>query len=683
MSLFGLCTGPIPLVNEGSILPSLTILGLSNNSSILPSLTILGLSNNSLSRKIPASIFTRPTLQQLLLDMNNLSGPIDEFSNASATLTDVDLSSNQLTGAIPTSFSQLKALQVLVLHSNNFTGTVDLNPYLRLTNLDTFSASYNPLLSATADDLSSNTSSYGSINTLELSSCNLTRVPSALRYLPDLQNLDLSSNHIGGKIPDWIWRNMLSWDLSHNQFTTVGQLPANTSIGILDLSFNNLRGPVPFPFAVGDVDYSNNKFTTLPSTGFIRLLKTSATIYLSNNKLTGPLPYVECDREDYEPQVQFLDLSGNKLSGVIPPYLLKGCNGLTVLNLRGNHFNGTWPDKLDASCHLEFINLHGNRIRGRLPRSLSNCKYLQALDVGGNSFVDSFPSWLGHLASLRLIILRSNKFYGNLSVPVDKNHKTTGYFHSLQIIDLAGNRFVGVLPQELFDSFNSMVLGPKPNHRRRFGSTVQFQDTLDAVDGGGLPRHVAVEISMKQQYRWMPEISTDLVVVDLFDNRFSGAIPRTIGNLTALVVLNMSRNDFTGEIPGELGRLSQLESLDLSWNRLTGEIPRELAALSALEVLNLSYNDLSGSIPWGTQLCTFPSSSFQGRNRGLSYGFGCNLTRSSSPWEVADEALAADRRFETVMLCLFVGLGYGVGFALAIVLQAVCLCRRKYQAHEN
>jgi hypothetical protein len=47
------------------------------------------------------------------------------------------------------------------------------------------------------------------------------------------------------------------------------------------------------------------------------------------------------------------------------------------------------------------------------------------------------------------------------------------------------------------------------------------------------------EIVMKQQYMKMVLASSDKVMIDVFNNRFSGPIPKTVGNLTALVMLNM------------------------------------------------------------------------------------------------------------------------------------------------
>lgn len=483
-------------------------------------------------------------------------------------------------------------------------------------------------------------------------------------------------------------------DLSHNLFTTVGQIPDYTTITNLDLSSNKLCGAVPFPSRAKDVNYSNNRFSILPN-NFLGLLKSVYSINLANNELRGPLPSAECDPNV---DLQIIDISGNKLSGSIPPYLLKGCSDLKVLNVRGNRLGGTWPDDVDASCQLKLVDLHGNRVQGRLPRSLANCKHLQDLDVGRNNFTDSFPSWLGNLSYLRLLVLRSNKFYGPVSIVDHMNHHSTtgGYFSSLQIIDLAGNGFTGVLSGEVFDSFKSMVRGSNRSTGDEQESRWLGEDGVSTynkvpvvlLDDWESSYQVAVEVAMKQQYMRVSKIFTDLVVIDLSDNSFTGSIPSTIGNLTSLLVLNMSHNALTGQIPGELGRLVQIESLDLSWNRLTGEIPRQLAALTGLEWLNLSYNDLSGSIPSGSQFSTFTSSSFQGGNRGL-YGcplpVRCNLTPGTKvlppPQQVPDGA-SADHRFYLIVLLLLVGSGYGVGFALALVLHVHCTYRQKKMAQQ-
>jgi Leucine-rich repeat (LRR) protein len=184
-------------------------------------------------------------------------------------------------------------------------GSLDLYPYLMLRNLSGITVSNNPLLSVSADDRDDSTNS-SIIDTLELASCGLTSVPSVLKYLPKLDYLDLSNNGMHGNIPDWIWRNMSGLHLQHNLFTKVGQLPAYTFIDVLDLSFNKLGGSVPFPFSGNWFDYSNNIFSSIPSLDFIRQFRTATKMNLSNNELSSPVPYTECQEYD---NIKILDLS--------------------------------------------------------------------------------------------------------------------------------------------------------------------------------------------------------------------------------------------------------------------------------------------------------------------------------------------------------------------------------------
>jgi Leucine-rich repeat (LRR) protein len=84
---------------------------------------------------------------------------------------------------------------------------------------------------------------------------------------------------------------------------------------------------------------------------------------------------------------------------------------------------------------------------------------------------------------------------------------------------------------------------------------------------------------------------TQLVELNLSDNRLTGAIPAEIRLLSKLEVLDMSDNAMTG-LPAEIGQLSHLKTLDVSNNQLTG-LPLELGQLKNLETLDLRGNNYS------------------------------------------------------------------------------------------
>nr|XP_009773345.1 PREDICTED: receptor-like protein 12 [Nicotiana sylvestris] len=91
----------------------------------------------------------------------------------------------------------------------------------------------------------------------------------------------------------------------------------------------------------------------------------------------------------------------------------------------------------------------------------------------------------------------------------------------------------------------------------------------------------------------LPEIQ----IVYIENNKLSGRVPATIGNLTQLFALSFSGNSLTGPIPSSIGQLTQLSQLKLGNNLLTGTIPKTFSKLKSLTFLSLEKNQLTGSIP--------------------------------------------------------------------------------------
>jgi hypothetical protein len=128
------------------------------------------------------------------------------------------------------------------------------------------------------------------------------------------------------------------------------------------------------------------------------------------------------------------------------------------------------------------------------------------------------------------------------------------------------------------------------------------------------------------------ETYTELQILDLAWNNFTGSIPATITRLGGLFHLNLAGNGISGTLPHDLSNLKGMKTgfsapysnydavnlsmtmkgqelyyyssaffdmviIDLSSNHLTGEIPEEIASLYAVVNLNLSRNNLTGKIP--------------------------------------------------------------------------------------
>lgn len=92
--------------------------------------------------------------------------------------------------------------------------------------------------------------------------------------------------------------------------------------------------------------------------------------------------------------LQSLDLSGNDLSGAIPPQICSWLPYLVTLDLSGNRLSGPIPSQIVECKFLNALVLTDNKLSGSVPTELSRLDRLRRLSLAGNDLSGTIPSEL-------------------------------------------------------------------------------------------------------------------------------------------------------------------------------------------------------------------------------------------------------------------------------------------------
>ncbi|KAF2291848.1 hypothetical protein GH714_035838 [Hevea brasiliensis] len=469
----------------------------------LTRVTTLILSHCQITGTIPPWIMKMTHLVFLDLSFNQLQGSIPRSISQLTRLTNLQLPSNKLEGPLPDSLFQLQNLRALNLAWNNLSGIVEMDMFSKLKKLTILRLSRNKV-SLLANNINAFLQKF---RVLGFASCNLSHFPHFLQDQDELVWLDLSNNNIHGQIPRWLLNTSKETlrfiNLSYNFLNAFEFSPAVLpwiQVSILDLRSNMLQGSLPVPAP-------------------------SIKIYsASNNNLTGEISPHICSLKF----LSVLDLSRNKLGGILPECLGNFSSSLKLVNLGNNNFHGKIPHTYTKECNLRMLVLAYNRLNGQVPRSLSNCSRLELLILGNNQINDVFPAWLGPLKELKVLILRSNQFHSELS-----NYTSNVEFPKLRVIDLSQNKFSGPIPRgNQFDTFennsygenlglcgkpmstkcgSSEVLPPSASNFEEIqdsGSSFEFgwKSVLMGYGSGLLVGLVIGHIMIKRKYEWFLKI---------------------------------------------------------------------------------------------------------------------------------------------------------------------------------
>ncbi|KAF3553618.1 hypothetical protein F2Q69_00016164 [Brassica cretica] len=388
-------------------------------------------------------------------------------------------------------------------------------------------------------------------------------------------------------------------DLSFNYFDSFSFLPELaklTNLELLDLSGTGLAGEIPSSVSSLNrlknlVLYGNKLMGSLSP-----LFNLSKLIYLdlSDNLFSGNVP---CSLLTM-PFMLYLDLSQNQLIDSLETMNCSSSSKLETLSLGYNRLSGGILEPLSKLTNLKHLSLSFQNTTHPINFLSFGFKSLEFLDLSGNTIsmpntgspnledlyldncgIKEFPPFVKNLQNLDTLHIAYNRLKGEVpkwlwSMPsldaLSLSHNSLDSFEgspkillnsSLRELDLRSNAFRGSLP----------VISPRMD--LMFASNNSFT--------GDIP------LSLCNQ--------SDLLILDLAHNHFSGSIPPCLIN-SSVVYLDLGNNNLTGRLPDIND--CPLGGLDVSHNQITGKLPRSLTNLKNLEVLNVEGNRIADTFPF-------------------------------------------------------------------------------------
>ncbi|GLT96541.1 hypothetical protein SLE2022_141550 [Rubroshorea leprosula] len=494
-------------------------------------------------------------LKSLFLMGNNIFGfmkneGLEKLSSLS-NLEVLDLSNNRLNNSIlSSSLASLSSLKVLNLAGNQMEGSLHVLGVKRplgLSNLEVLDLSDNSFNNTILSSLKG----LSSLKSLHLRWNKLKGILNIkeLVGLNELKELDLSNNNVESFVaPKGVKRplglnNLEVLHLYNNSFnnTTFSSLRGLPSLKILDLSKNNLKGVLNVEELVG------------------------------LNKLKE------------------LDLGNNNVESFVAPKGIKrplGLSNLEVLHLYNNYFSNTTLSSLRGLSSLKSLDLSGNKLKGILNiKELVALNNLKELDLSYNE-VESFVAPKDTRSSSMLEVLYLSENNNTCGSCLVQSIKAFRLIKTLDLTFSTSIEPVTVVDSHTFKELEVLLLDESSLHN----NFLQSIGTLSSLK--------VLSVSFCELNGTLPNQGwcklKNLEELDLSGNNFQGMLPSCLGNLSYLLVMDISYNHFIGNIA--TSPLTNLKSLEyLSFSRNNFQVPvsfRMFANHSKLKVLLGDDNNL-------------------------------------------------------------------------------------------
>ncbi|KAK1422695.1 hypothetical protein QVD17_17981 [Tagetes erecta] len=346
-----------------------------------------------------------------------------------------------------------------------------------------------------------------------------------------------------------------------------------------------------------------SKQSTFSGTGFVE------SVDFSNANIAGTFPIILCKLTG----LKHISFYNNSINGTLSSDI-SGCWNLVSLNLAQNLLTGELPATLSDLPELKFLDLTGNNFSGHIPASFGTFQKLESISLVDNLISGYIPASLGNISTLKQLNLSYNPFFSG-EIPPEIGNLT-----QLEILWLSNCNLIGKIPNSLsrlsklvdLDLSTNKLTGSIPSSFTELVNIVQIELYNNSLTGElpstGWSKMTSlrlIDVSMNLLTGNLPEelCSLQLESLHVYENKFSGNLPKIISNSSNLNELRLFGNKFSGDLPENLGKKSPLTWIDVSDNLFSGKLPASLCDKGVLEELLMINNKFSGELPASFSAC--------------------------------------------------------------------------------